>query len=571
MLKRLIINQFVIIDKLSLDFKSGLTVLTGETGAGKSILMDAMGLILGNPPAREAIRENAPESMIEASFAISATHPLWKFLAVQDMPADPKAELVIRRTTARKQKDEILLNGKSIALDRLREIGTYLVEIHGQFANQNLLAPGKQLTLLDAFGAYPPAILGNVAQAWRDIQRYTKELEEERTFIARAAQEQGQIERNLKELKKLGMKKGFYESVRDEHVRLVNVRATNEIFQSVHSLLVASSGVDQALVKCNNIVGRQKDVDGKVLEKLSDQLAAALQNTRTAIDEMNRLMPQYGLDTSGIYALEKALDSLRRIAAERKIEPEGLFDLYEQLTVKLERIRNARNLIAKLDGLLDKTKAAYMEHAHTLTEERIKAGKVLSRAINAEMPPLRLKHAQFEVQVEEKVHNVWGELGFNEVTFSARMNPGMPFSAIADTASGGELARLILALKVVLQRVQTVPTLVFDEIDSGIDGAAAAAVGERIARLAATTQVLVITHSPQVAARGDQHLHVSKQTDGVTTETIVTGLPLPARVDEISRMLAGDTITSESRAAAKSLIDEAHRAAKARPETRAGA
>jgi DNA repair protein RecN (Recombination protein N) len=566
MLKRLTIHQFVIIDKLSLDFQPGLTVLTGETGAGKSILMDAMGLILGNPPERESIREGSPESLIEAAFAPPAAHPLWAFLAAHELPANPVADLIIRRTFSRAGKDEILVNDRMVGLELLKEIGAYLVEIHGQFANHNLLE--RQLALLDAFGAYPPEVLGNVAQAWRDMRRLTRELEEERAFIGQSAHEQGPIERNLRELKNLGMRKGLYEDTVAEHVRLLNVKGANEVFQSVHSLLVASNGVDQALAKCNNIVGRQKGLDDNALEKLSEYLAAALEKTREAVDEMNRLMPKYEINTAPIAALEKALETLRRIAIERKVEPEGLYDVYEQLTTKLERIRNARYLIAKLTNDLDKTKAAYMEHAHRLTEERIKAAKKLSQAITAEMPPLRLTHGQFQADVSEKVHNEWSELGFNDVHFTARMNPGMPFSPIAATASGGELARLILALKVVLQKVQTIPTLVFDEIDTGIDGAAAAAVGERIARLAATTQVLVITHSPQVASRADHHLHVSKKTDEVTTQSTVISLPMPERIEEISRMLSGDAITPESRAAAESLIIEAKRAAESRSESR---
>jgi len=221
-------------------------------------------------------------------------------------------------------------------------------------------------------------------------------------------------------------------------------------------------------------------------------------------------------------------------------------------------------LILKLDEQLAKAKISYVENAHILTDARTKAAKDLSKAITAEMPPLKLLKAQFEVEVIEKINNPWSELGINEVTFTARTNPGMPFSPIAKTASGGELARMVLALKVVVQGVLTTCTLVFDEIDTGIGGAAAAAVGSRIAILADSTQVLVITHSPQVASRGQQQLQVSKKTDGVTTETVVTVLTPKQRVDELSRMLAGDTITPEATAAAQSLINEAAAGAEAR-------
>jgi DNA repair protein RecN (Recombination protein N) len=243
---------------------------------------------------------------------------------------------------------------------------------------------------------------------------------------------------------------------------------------------------------------------------------------------------------------------------------EDLPAFYDETVVSLERLRNSRERIAELAKLIEKSDLAYRHHAHILTEKRIEAGKRLSEAINANLPPLKLMGAEFKVQVEEKPNDPWTEIGFNIVTFMARMNPGQPFSRIAETASGGELARMVLALKAVLQSIQTIPTLVFDEVDTGIGGGAAAAVGERIAQLAETTQVLVITHSPQVASRGAQHLHVSKKSDGVSTTSVVRQLTIEERTDEISRMLAGDTITAESHAAAKKLLDEAGAAAQAR-------
>ena len=567
MLKRLSIDQFVIISNLNLEFNPGLTVLTGETGAGKSILLDAMGLILGDPPSPKAIRAGAEESRIEAAFAPPAGHPVWKFLTNHDLASGP--EITVHRLFSRAGKDEILVNGKPAARELLHEMGTYLVEIHGQFANQNLLEPSRQLGLLDDFGAYPPEVLGNVAKTYRDILRYTKELEEERIFIARNAHEQPQIERRLKELEKFGMRKGLYEETKAELARLINIRDTHEVFQSVRSQLVASTGAEQALSKSNRIVAKQKDVNPEDLVALSGHLSVALDNVRAAIDDMMELMPKYSVDTKEIHNLEEILEGLKRASDECKVLPEKLFDFFEEMTGKLARIKNSRALITKIDDALDKSKIAYRQFAHILTEARVKAGKALSAAITAEMPPLKLLRAEFEIQVVEKVDNPWGELGFNEVVFTARMNPGQPFSPIAETASGGELARMILALKVVLQRVQTIPTLVFDEVDTGIGGAAAAAVGERLARLADATQVLVITHSPQVASRGDGHLHVSKKSDGVTTETVVVGLSSEKRIAEISRMLAGDKITGESHAAAQSLIEEAAAAAAARREGQA--
>jgi DNA repair protein RecN (Recombination protein N) len=279
---------------------------------------------------------------------------------------------------------------------------------------------------------------------------------------------------------------------------------------------------------------------------------------------MTQLAPDYAIDTKPLHQLEETLNSLQKISEQTKTRPEDLFDLYERTSAKLQRIRNGSVQISKLGDLLEESKIVYRKHAHILSEMRTTAGKALSAAITAELPPLKLMRAEFEAQVRENPAKPWTELGLDEVFFTARLNPGMPFSMVSETASGGELARLILALKVILQRVQTIPTLVFDEVDAGIGGAAAAAVGERLALLAETTQVLVITHSPQVASRGDQHLHVSKKTDSISTISIVKGLSPDERIDEISHMLAGETITPHSHAAAKSLLEEAGRAAESR-------
>ena len=555
-----------------MDFQSGLTVTTGDTGAGKSLLLDAMAIILGEEPDRAAMRGGANESTFKAVFQPSPKHPVWDFLTKNSITVTPEKPFTIERIVGREGKDDIRVNGFMMQPEMLLEMGGMLVEIHGQFANQSLLDPVKQMKLLDAFGAYPPHILGNVARDYRDIIRYQKELDEERSFIASHGHEQPQIEKDISELTRLGMRENFYEDITAELHRLINIRDTNEIFQSVQAQLVASIGAEPALSIASRTVERQKDLDGDVLEPLAVFINTALDNVRKAILEMTRLMPQYDQDTSGIKRYEATIEALHRIAQERQIEePAKLFEFYEAQQAKLKRIKNSRALIAKLDELLAKAKISYVENAHILTNERVKAARRLSDEITGELPPLKLQRAAFEVEVVEKINNPWTELGINEVTFTARTNPGMPFSPISKTASGGEIARMVLALKVIVQKVQTTCTLIFDEIDTGIGGAAAAAVGERIARLGDDVQVVIITHSPQVASRGQRHMRVSKTSDGVTTETQVQVLTREEQIAEISRMLAGDTITPEAQAAAMSLINEAERASVVRAEARKAA
>jgi DNA repair protein RecN (Recombination protein N) len=279
---------------------------------------------------------------------------------------------------------------------------------------------------------------------------------------------------------------------------------------------------------------------------------------------MQVLAPTYiDVDTSGSPKFEQKVAALKAVAAERKVPPEEIFEHYEYLSARLARIRGAPAKIKEFDEKLIKANEVYRRHAQILSEERKKAAAKLSAVITAEMPPLKMPSAQVQIEVTENA-NARTARGFNEIMFTARMNPGMPFSPITKTASGGELSRLILAFKMILQQVQAVSTLVFDEIDSGIGGAAAAAVGSRIAKLADSTQIIVITHSPQVAARGHQHLHVSKKTDGTSTKSVVEVLTLEQRTHEVSRMLAGEELTSESLAAARTLIDEARNAMEAR-------
>jgi DNA repair protein RecN (Recombination protein N) len=560
MLKKLTIEQFVIIDKLSLDFQSGLTVLTGETGAGKSILLDAMGLVLGETTSPDAIRAGSDESNIDAVFSPPATHPVWKFLTEHGVITGPQQEFSIHRTLRRAGNDDILVSGKTVDLDLLKKIGAFLVEIHGQFANQTMLSPDNQLTLLDLSGAFEPEIFKNVADALHDVHRYTREMEEEDLFLTQNKRDMPRMEAMVFQFEKMGMKEGFIEEVEAEYARLLTARQSSQAFQDILAQLIAANGVVMGLSTANQTLQRYKALDAEKTGYLSELLGAALDNAREAVNEMRRLSPEYDIDTKPLDRYRDILDILQTISKEVKIPFEGLTDYFVELSAKVNRFRNGREKMAELDKHLAKAKGSYIHHAHILSERRVAAGKVLGETVTSELEPLKLGRAEFQVVVKESPSLPWTELGLNQVIFMARMNPGQPFSPITETASGGEMARLVLALKVVLQKVQTTSTLIFDEVDTGIGGAAAAAVGERIALLADNTQVMVITHSPQVASRGDHHLHVSKQTDGITTQSVVRMLSREEGIDEISRMLSGDTITPESKAAAQSLINEAQNA-----------
>lgn len=565
MLKNLLIEQFVIIDKLDLDLEKALTIMTGETGAGKSILLDAMGLILGEESDPESIRTGSDKSTFKALFSPPKKQPVWKILLENKLVAEQDTEFTVHRTMKREGKDEIKINDKVIDIELMARIGKILVEIHGQFANQSLTESANQLTLLDLSGDFPPEVFTNVAEALDDVKRFKKELDEEKKFLAR---HKGRVLRKIEEVVKkfesIDMKVGFIEEAQKEYETLLTAKETSEAFQSILGRLIAGNGVVVSLSAANNTLESQENLEQEKMVDLEKYLKDSLSNARKAVEEMGRLLPEYEIDTGPLEHYKKILKTLHSISKDNKVPFEDLTDYYVDFSTKLNRVRNGVEKIKEIEQALADAKRNYLKHAKILSEKRKVAAVDLTKAIMAELPPLKLPKAEFEVIVEERPNDPWTKLGLDRVTFTARMNPGMPFSPISATASGGELARMMLGLKVVVQEVQSTPTLIFDEVDTGIGGAAAAAVGERIAMLADTTQVLVITHSPQVASRGDQHLYISKKTDGVTTTSSVRNLSMEERTDEISRMLAGDELTDESRAAANRLIKEAEDAAKIR-------
>ena len=561
MLKKFTIEQLVIIDKLVLDVADKLTVLTGETGAGKSILLDALGLILGNVSDKELIRAGAEKSVIEAQFDLPTDAIVWKYLVEQGLAEANQKELIIHREVKREGDDEMTVNGKPVALDVLNKAGTMLCEIHGQFANQSLFEPSNQLNLLDLSGAFDNETYRAVREEFHNLSRYRQELEDESEFYKKNVQNIGKMEALVSRFEQAGLGEMDIKPMKEEYARLLTAYETSEAFQEILSHLVATNGAIKSLSASNIALDRQENLERDKMKDLDGFLKAALQNARAAVSETNRLSPEYAIDTKPLHKHKKNLETLKKMSEDLKLKLDDISDYYKALVVRLNRARNCRERMAQLTEMIQKTEYSYRQYAHILTEKRIAAGVAMSTKINAELPALKLKNAQFKVLVEEKPDTPWTEKGFNTVTFTARMNPGMPFSPMAETASGGELARMVLAMKVVLQNVMTIPMLVFDEVDTGIGGAAAAAVGERIAHLAETTQVMVITHSPQVASRGDQHLHVSKKTDGVVTTSFARMLTMDERTSEVSRMLAGEVITSEAEAAARSLINEAAAAA----------
>lgn len=554
MLKKLSIKEFVIIDHLALDFEPGLSVLTGETGAGKSILLDAFGLILGDPSDPEAVRYGSEQAEIEARFMLPEGHAAWKFLQDNNIPQDK--ETIIRRKIGVSGADEASINNAVLDLELLQKFGMQIAEIHGQFANQGILDPARQLTFLDQFGDYKD-FLDGTRNAWNEMKRIEKALEDERKFMAQTADERITLTKTVNEMKKLKIKPGEYLALDEKQKELTKIKNIGEMLQGVQAQLVAGSGAERALIQACRLFERTKHFDPEVLATLEKYLKQSLDSTRDSTSELMNLMPNYEIDTSALLATEERLAKFRQIAEQYESPPEQIMELYERLSARLARIQGAAALIEQLEDQLMDAKREYNKNSQALSKARKLAAQNLSQAVTREFPPLRLAQAEFLVEVEDLPNNLWGPLGINACVFTARTNKGTPFSSIAKTASGGELARMILALKVILQRLQATPTLVFDEIDTGVGGATAAAVGQRLGLLAKDTQVLVVTHSPQVASRGNLHMVVSKAEVGNVTVTSVKRLTPEERIDEIARMVAGAKLTKAARTAASALLEEA--------------
>lgn len=558
MLKQLKINQFVIIDHSEMSFKDKLTIFTGETGAGKSIILGAMEHILGSDAKLKAIRQGHNESVFEATFSPTKENPVWQSLIERQLVTPADTEFTINRTIQHEGSGSIQLNGKDIDIEFLKNIGEHLIEVHGQHANQSLLGPENQLNLLDRFGNFDKQYYDNVSTALDDVHRFTKELEEEKLFLVKHKGKKGQqLAAIYKKFESIGMKEGFYLEVKEQYDELMTAKNTLETFQDIMGRFVAANGILGGLSGAQKTLESQRNLDQDKIVNLGKYLADSLSNARNAVAEISTILPEYEIDLDPLTKLKEILAIMQQIIDEAKITFDDIEDFFKKVQTKVHRIQNGRERIAEINDLLAGAKNRYREHAHVLTDLRMQAAQKMSEAITSEFVPLMLNKAEFRIDVIEQPEMEWTPIGFNEVTFKARMNPGMPFSPISETASGGEMARMILALKVVIQRSQTTSTLVFDEVDVGIGGAAAAAVGNRIAALSNLVQVIVITHSPQVASRGNQHLHISKRTEGEKTISSVNELSEQERTEEISRMLAGGELTNESLAAAQSLIAEA--------------
>ena len=562
MLTALSIRDVVLIERLDLAFGTGLTVLTGETGAGKSILLDSLGLALGARADAGLVRAGAEQASVTACFAPPPGHPALEMLSEQGVALED--EIVVRRVVSKDGRSRAAINDQPVGVALLRRAASLLVEVQGQGDQMGLADPAAHAALLDAYGGYAPvrSAAGAAWRAWRDA---SARLQDARTAIAEAQREEDWLRLAVEELSALAPVEGEEEHLAAERQRLQQGERRVEAIASALSDIAPkdrrSAGPAASLRNASRALQKLVPTNQPDAENPAAPALAALERAEEALAEaetlLSRLADEADTDPRLLEQAEERLFALRAAARKHGTSVVELPALLTGLRGRLAALDTGAAEIATLEAEAAAARTAYAAAAGALTAARQVAAKRLQAAVTGELPPLRLDKARFTVEVAALEEARWGAAGADTVRFLIATNPGQAPGALDKIASGGELSRLMLALKVVLVSGGSVPTLVFDEVDSGVGGATAAAVGDRLARVADQVQVLVVTHSPQVAARGAAHLQVAKIAAKNRAETRVLSLDLPARREEIARMLAGERVTEAARAAADSLLGTA--------------
>ncbi len=552
MLLGLTIRDVVLIDRLDLSFRSGLCVLTGETGAGKSILLDALGLALGVRAESGLVRQGAEQAVVSAEFAVADDHPVRRVLAEAGMPVEGDT-LVLRRVINGDGRSRAFIDDQPASIGLLRQAGEMLVEIQGQFAQRGLLDTATHRDLLDAYGVRRD-MLAALDAAWRHWRLIAQERAAAEASLTEARAEENYLRHSLAEFDALAPRAGEETGLADERALLMNRERLVEALETASVELTGERGGERALNAATRVLERIQDRAAGRLDAALAALRRASVEASEAAAQLEIVRRDIGDDAAGLEKIEERLFALRALARKHGIAVDALPERRREIAAKIASLDDGGERAAALSRREAEAREDYIAAADTVGRERRRAAKALDGAVMKELAPLRLDKARFATVVTALAEADWTAHGRERVHFEVATNPGAPAGPLAKVASGGELSRFMLALKVVLSRTSPVPTLVFDEVDSGIGGAVAAAVGERLHRLGQELQVLVVTHSPQVAARGTYHWRVAKQQGAAKTQTRVDELSDDERREEIARMLSGSAITAEARAAAASLM-----------------
>jgi DNA repair protein RecN (Recombination protein N) len=549
-LRQLAIRDVVLVDRLELEFERGLGVLTGETGAGKSILLDALGLALGARADAGLVRHGQEAASVSAELDMPAGHSVHALLAEHGIETEPGEPLLLRRTLKADGGSRAFAGGTPVSAAVLRDIAAISVEVHGQHDDRGLLNPKGHRQLLDAFGKIDA---GPVAAAWAEVTRIEHELGQARAAAAEASRDRDWLAHSSAEIEALAPEAGEETRLADERSAMQAGAKAGEALAGLDELL---GGSDGALAKLRLAARRieRGAADHPLLAEALASLDRALIEACEGEDRIARAADALAFDPARLETVEARLFEIRALARKHRVEADALNALGEQMRGQLALIEQGGERIAQLDADLLAAREAYSRAADILSKARHAAARTLDSAMSAELAPLKLDAARFRTAIASAEP---GASGTDRVEFEVSTNPGAPFGPLTRIASGGELSRFILALKVALAEAGTASTMIFDEIDRGVGGAVASAIGERLARLARDSQVLVVTHSPQVAARATHHYRIEKVQGPDGARTLVRRLDATERREEIARMLSGAAVTDEARAQAARLLEAA--------------
>ncbi|HEX8570842.1 MAG TPA: DNA repair protein RecN [Caulobacteraceae bacterium] len=563
MLIGLSIRDVVLIEQLDLAIGPGLTALTGETGAGKSIILDALGLATGQRADAGLLRRGAPQAVATAAFAPPSGHAVWSLLDERGLAGDPSEDLVLRRQLGADGRSRAFVNDQPVSVGVLRELGAALLEAHGQHETVGLLDARTHRPMLDSFAVAEP-LVETTARAWRARSEARERRAELEAAAARSGAEAEELSERLAELDRLDPREGEEARLAEERALLsASEKALADIGAAREA--VAGEGLASRLSQGLRALERAREralqagapADGAAVARLTEAAAAAeraLVEADEAAGAIDRAAECFLFEPDELDRAEERLFALRAAARRLGVQVDDLPQVRAELAQRLRALEGSDDALRAAQAEAAKADERYANAAGALTAARKAAAGRLAKAVEAELAPLKLEKARFRVAVEPLPEERAGPQGADRVAFEISTNPGAPFGPLEAIASGGELARFALALKVTLAGGAAGPVMIFDEVDQGVGGAVADAVGLRLKRLAEANQVLVVTHSPQVAARADAHWRVSKRGEGERVLTAVETLPPPAREEEIARMLSGAEITDAARAAARALM-----------------
>lgn len=552
MLLQLTIQNFAIVRALDIDWHSGMTTITGETGAGKSIAIDALGLCLGDRATTNVVRPNTSKADLTATFDVKHNPLAAKWLKTQELDFDN--ECILRRVISAEGRSKAYINGSQVPLTQLKELGQKLINIHGQHDHQLIVKTNEQRRLLDEYANHHD-LMDDVKHYYHQWRKQVQELEVlQENKLQRDAKKQ-LLQYQVSELDEFSIQPDEFEAIETEYKRQSHAQhILSETLVAVQSLSDNEQfNVLEQLQRTHDSVSSLAEYDSQ-LGDIASLLNSSLIQLEEASNDLKHYHDKLELDPEAFSHIEERYSFAVQLAKKHQVAPEKLFDFHANLAQELASISDDESRLDNLAEQIELTRQTYIEACKQLSKSRVKAGKELSKLISKSMQELNMPHGQFEVDICSDDTVTPSANGLDAVCFMVSINPGQTAEAMHKVASGGELSRISLAIQVILANKVISPTLIFDEVDVGISGPTAAKVGAKLQALAKSTQVICVTHLPQVACKGHQQLFVAKLTDGSHTETNVTELSEKARVQEIARLLAGDKVTENSLANAQELL-----------------